>query len=137
MNKHHLALAALAIAMVGTTGCANQPKSNIGLVDVPRITSNWPKFQNYQNQLNADVATIQQSRASDNEKQRQLAQLQSRFQAGQNELTGDVTDAAKQVAGDRHLTFVFTRQYVGYGGVDITSDVEKILKIEEKATPKP
>jgi len=48
-----------------------------------------------------------------------------------------VRDAAKQVVDLRHLTYVFTRQYVGYGGVDITSDVEKILKIEEKATPAP
>jgi hypothetical protein len=32
---------------------------------------------------------------------------------------------------------VFTQQYVGYGGVDITPDVEKILNITERATPAP
>jgi hypothetical protein len=32
---------------------------------------------------------------------------------------------------------VFTQQYVGYGGVDITSDVEKILNITERASPAP
>ena len=46
-------------------------------------------------------------------------------------------DAAQQVANDKHLRFVFTRQFVGYGGVDITPDVEKILQIVEKATPSP
>ena len=48
-----------------------------------------------------------------------------------------MSDAANKVAGDKHLTYVFTRQYVGYGGVDITPDVEKILKIEEKPSPSP
>jgi len=50
-------------------------------------------------------------------------------------LTNNVRDAANQVASDKHLRFVFTRQFVGYGGVDITSDVEKILQVVEKATP--
>jgi Skp family chaperone for outer membrane proteins len=48
-----------------------------------------------------------------------------------------VHDAAQQVANDKHLRYVFTRQNVGYGGVDITPDVEKILQIVEKATPSP
>ena len=48
-----------------------------------------------------------------------------------------MTDAARQVASDKHLTYVFTRQYVGYGGVDITPEIEKILQIVEKATPSP
>jgi Skp family chaperone for outer membrane proteins len=52
-------------------------------------------------------------------------------------LTDDVSNAAQQVAKDKGLTYVFTRQYVGYGGVDVTTDIEKILKIEEKATPAP
>jgi Skp family chaperone for outer membrane proteins len=52
-------------------------------------------------------------------------------------LTNNVRDAANQVASDKHLRMVFTRQFVGYGGVDITPDVEKILQIVEKATPSP
>ena len=46
-------------------------------------------------------------------------------------------DAAQQVATAKNLKYVLTRQYVGYGGVDITPDVEKILNITEKATPSP
>jgi len=48
-----------------------------------------------------------------------------------------VRNAANQVASDKHLQYVLTQQYVGYGGVDITPDVEKILQIVEKATPTP
>ncbi len=112
-------------------------QSNIGLVDVQRIAANWPKFQNYQNQLAADAQAIDRSNRSTRDKARERAQLQQRFTQAQSELTRDVTDAAKQVAGDKHLTYVFTRQFVGYGGVDITPDVEKVLQIVEKPSPSP
>jgi len=74
---------------------------------------------------------------NDRDKARARAELQQRFTQAQTELSNDVSTAAKQVAADRHLTYVFTRQYVGYGGIDITPDVEKILKIEEKPSPTP
>ena len=141
MNKRVL-IAVLATSVAALTGCHGGATSggdggDIGLVDVPRITANWPKFLNYQNQLNADAQAIQGSRLSDADKSRQMATLNSRFQAGQSELTGDVRTAAERVATDKHLKFVFTQQYVGYGGVDITPDVEKILNITERATPAP
>jgi Skp family chaperone for outer membrane proteins len=128
-------IAALGLTLV--TGCSTAPKSTIGLIDTARITSNWPKFQNYQNQIAADEAAIQRSNSSKAQKAQQIGQLQQRYVSAQRELTDDVSNAAQQVAKEKGLTYVFTRQYVGYGGVDITSDIEKILKIEEKATPSP
>jgi Skp family chaperone for outer membrane proteins len=137
MNDRCLRAAFLTAALL-LAGCsAKSSGGDIGLVDVPRVTANWPKFLNYQNQLNADMATLQQSKAPDAQKQRQLAQLQSRFATNQTELTNDVRDAAQKVANDKHLRLVLTQQYVGYGGVDITPDVEKILNITERATPAP
>ena len=136
MNKR-LVFAALAASLMGMTACSKPPASDIGLVDVARLTSNWPKFLNYQNQLNADMAAIKNSNASESQKQRQMQGLQYRFQTNQTELTNNVRDAANQVASTKHLRLVFTRQFVGYGGVDITPDVEKILQIVEKATPSP
>jgi Skp family chaperone for outer membrane proteins len=138
MNKRALfALVTLGVTLLAGCSGGTSGSSTIGLVDVPRITSNWPKFLNYQNQLNADAQAIQQSHASPSDKARQLAALTSKFQAGQTELTNDVHNAAQQVANDKHLTLVVTQQYVGYGGVDITSDVEKLLNITERATPAP
>jgi Skp family chaperone for outer membrane proteins len=129
---------ASAAALVTLAACGNSAaKTDIGLVDVQRISQNWPKFQNYQNQLANDASTIEHSRKSDRDKAAARAQLQARFAQAQTELSVDVTAAAKQVAADKHLTYVFTRQYVGFGGVDITADVEKILKIEDKSTPAP
>jgi Skp family chaperone for outer membrane proteins len=136
MNNRFV-FAALAASLLGMTACSKPPAADIGLVDVPRLTSNWPKFLNYQNQLNSDVTAIRNSRISDSDKARQLQGLQTRFATNQTELTNNVRDAAQQVAGDKHLRFVFTRQFVGYGGVDITPDVEKLLQITEKATPAP
>jgi Skp family chaperone for outer membrane proteins len=137
MNNRFL-FAALAASLLGMTACSKPPQQgDIGLVDVQRLSANWPKFLNYQNQLNADMNAIKASSAPDGQKQRQMQGLQYRFATNQTELTNNVHDAAQQVAADKHLRFVFTRQFVGYGGVDITPDVEKILQIVEKATPAP
>jgi len=128
---------AAMVFLASVTACSTAPKSTVGLIDTARITNNWPKFQNYQNQIVADEAAIQRSRATNVQKQQQIAQLQERFVNAQRELTDDVSTAAAQVAKDKGLSYVLTRQYVGYGGVDITPEIEKILKIEEKATPAP
>jgi Skp family chaperone for outer membrane proteins len=126
-----------AALLASLCACTAGAKTSIGLVDEERIKANWPKFQNYQNQLSYDAQTIERSNKPNREKQRLRAELQARFVHDQTELSNDVSDAAKQVADTKNLIYVFTRQFVGYGGVDITPDVEKILKIEEKATPAP
>src|SRR5208337_4502133 len=128
-------LAGLTVA-AALCGCSMiQPSSSIATVDIARITANWPKFINYNNQLASDTDAINRSRLSPQQKARQIAVLQRRFSAMQDEVTGDVRTAAEQVAGERHFKLVVTREFVGYGGVDITPDVEKILKIVEKSPP--
>jgi Skp family chaperone for outer membrane proteins len=136
MNNRFV-FAALAASLLAMTACSKPPSSDVGLIDVQRLSANWPKFLNYQNQLNADVNAVRASHDSDSQKAREMAGLQYRFQTNQTELTNNVHDAAQQVANDKHLRYVFTRQNVGYGGIDITPDVEKVLQIVEKATPSP
>jgi Skp family chaperone for outer membrane proteins len=104
----------------------------VATVDLTRIQANWPKFINYSNQLAADTDAISRSAAPPRRKAEQLAALRQRYVSMQNEVTGDVRDAAAQVANQRHFKLVVTRQFTGYGGVDITADVEKILNITEK-----
>jgi Skp family chaperone for outer membrane proteins len=133
--KKLLVLVAAFLAIL--PACSGQPKSDIGLVDTSRIQAIWPKFINYENQLNSDGEAIRRSTAPQAQKQKQAADFQRRYISAQTELTDDVRNAAQQVAKDKGLKYVFTREYVGYGGVDITSDVEKILKIDDKATPRP
>jgi Skp family chaperone for outer membrane proteins len=116
-------------------GCAAKTDSSVATIDLTRIQNNWPKFINYSNQLASDTASINRSGASPREKEAQLDALRRRYVSMQNEVSGDVRDAAEKVANDRHIKLVVTRQFVGYGGIDITPDVEKILQITE-ASPK-
>jgi Skp family chaperone for outer membrane proteins len=125
-----------AFLLLAFAGCASQAQTPVATIDLNRIQANWPKFINYSNQLAADTAAIQRSNASPRQKEQQLEALRRRFVDMQNEVTGDVRNAAQQVASDRHFKLVVTRQFVGYGGVDITPDVEKILKITEAPAPK-
>jgi Skp family chaperone for outer membrane proteins len=127
-------LAACAAALCA--GCASQQAPEIATIDMARIQANWPKYINYSNQLASDTQAINIARTSPQEKQHDLQLLRVRYVDMQNEVTGDVRSAAEQVASDKHLKLVVTRQFVGYGGIDITPDVEKILRIVETAPPK-
>lgn len=130
------ALGALLAALIVTAGCTGS-HSDIGLLDVSRLTSNWPKFMNAANQLNADEAAIANSRGSTRDKQRRVIELQGRYAQLQDQLVGEVRTAAEKVAKSKNLKIVVTRENVGYGGTDITPDVEKELGFTEKASPSP
>ncbi len=125
----------LTVALATLAGCASQTDTSVATIDLTRIQNNWPKFINYSNQLASDTASINRSGASPREKEAQLDALRRRYVSMQNEVSGDVRDAAEKVANDRHIKLVVTRQFVGYGGIDITPDVENILQITE-ASPK-
>jgi len=58
-------------------------------------------------------------------------QLQGKYARVQKDLTDEVRAAATEVAKERSFRLIVTHQYVAYGGTDITSDVEKALKITE------
>lgn len=129
--KKQLLLVSLAAASFA--GCANS--SPVGLVDVNRIVANWTVYQSFQQQLLADEQSIAQSRAPNAVKQREAATLQKKYAGITDELTKQIRDASTKVAQQAHLTLVVTKEGVGYGGVDITKDVEKAMNITEKATP--
>ncbi len=98
---------------------------------------NWPKFINYTNQLRSDAEAIDRLRAPEAQKNQKRGALGKRYVDMQLELAADIQTAAQQVAAQKHMKLVVTREYVGYGGTDITADVEKILRITEKESPKP
>lgn len=135
MKKRTVAILFAAALLAGCGG--KSAAGSVGLVDVARLTSNWPQYVNYNNQLVADEQAIGQSRASNAQKQQQARQLQRRYAQIQDDLVKKVRAAASQVAQQKNIKLVVTREFVGFGGVDITPDVEKILGITEKATPSP
>ncbi|MGR4064979.1 MAG: hypothetical protein ACLQPV_05980 [Vulcanimicrobiaceae bacterium] len=133
MKTHRLILAALAGSLLAACGTS----SPVGLIDVQRIASNWPEYQSYQAQLQQDEQQIATSRAPVAEKRRAAAGLQVKYAQITIRLTQEIKDAARTVAQQKNLKLVVTREGVGYGGTDITPDVEKAMNITEKATPSP
>ncbi len=119
--------AALAI-IASLTGCGHT-QSTVAFVNVAVLQSTWPKFINYQNQLQANLNAIQSSRLSQADKQRELLQLNQQSTRWQIEVTNDVKVAVQQIATAKHYSLVVTRQGIAYGGDDITPDVQAALHI--------
>jgi outer membrane protein len=131
--KYHQRILLFCAALVA--GCAG--RSPIGLVDVQRIVTNWPEYQGYQTQLYNDERSVQARRESNGRKQREGLALQKKYTRVTEQLSQQIRDAAERIASQRQLKLVLTREGIGYGGVDITADVEKALNITEKPTPTP
>ena len=125
----------LLIAAAMLAGCGTS--SPIGLVDVQRIVANWPEYQGYQNQLISDERSIAARRESSSHKERDALDLQRKYTKVTDKLSQQIRDVAGKIATQRQLKLVLTREGIGYGGVDITADVEKALNITEKASPTP
>lgn len=135
-HQHNFVLALLLTTAAATLGgCGTS--SPIGLVDVSRIVSNWPEYQSYQNQLLADERTISSGRGNRAQKLRATVAMQQKYAKITEQLTQQIRVASATIAAQKQLKLVLTREGVGYGGVDITPDVEKSLNITEKATPTP
>ena len=131
-TQRSIILLALAATL---TSCA--PHSSIGLVDVQRIVSNWPEYQGYQTQMFSEERSITSRRESNSRKQRDAVDLQRKYSKITDQLSAQLRDVAGKIAAQRQLKLVLTREGIGYGGVDITGDVEKALNITEKASPTP
>ncbi len=128
-----ITFALTAAALLG--GCGTP--SPIGLVDVQRIVANWPDYQNYQKQRLVDEKTITAGRGNPAQKMRATVAMQQKYAKITEQLTQQIRDASSKIAQQKKLQLVLTREGIGYGGVDITGDVEKSLNITEKATPTP
>jgi Skp family chaperone for outer membrane proteins len=132
INNKHLILTLTAAILAG---CAAH--SSIGLVDVQRIVSNWPEYQTDQNQLLVEERSVASRRESASRRQRDTLALERKYAKITDQLSAQIRDAAGKIASQSQLKLVLTREGIGYGGVDITGDVEKALNITEKATPTP
>jgi Skp family chaperone for outer membrane proteins len=122
-----------ALAALTLTACAQS--SPVGLLDVQRLTASWPQYNNVQNQLLSDERAIETGRGSAQQKQKQAAQLQAKYSALSNQLVDQIKTAAAKVAQRKNMKLVVTREFIGYGGTDITGDVEKEMGITESASP--
>jgi Skp family chaperone for outer membrane proteins len=136
VKKSIVIIAAAAAALL--SACAQS--SPVGLLDVSRLTANWPQYNNVQNQLLADERAIETGSGSNAQKQREAAQLNAKYSALSQQLVDQIKAAAAKVAQQKNMKLVVTREFVGYGGTDITPDVEKAMGITEtspSASPSP
>lgn len=133
MKKSIVIIAALAALTL--TACGQS--SPVGLLDVQRLTANWPQYINVQNQLLADQRAIETGKASPAEKRKEAQQLQAKYSALSEQLVKQIKDAAAKVAEQKNMKLVVTHEFIGYGGTDITPDVEKQMGITESASPSP
>jgi Skp family chaperone for outer membrane proteins len=133
--KRHSQVLFFSLGAALIASCA--ARSPIGLVDVQRIVNNWPEYQGYQNQLVSEERSIESRRESTARKQSAALALQRKYGKITDQLSQQIRDAAGKIAAQRQLKLVLTREGIGYGGIDITTDVEKALNITEKATPTP
>jgi Skp family chaperone for outer membrane proteins len=124
-----------ALAALTLTACGQS--SPVGLLDVQRLTANWPQYNNVQNQLLADQRAIETGSGSNAQKAKQVAQLQAKYASLSQQLVNQIKDAATKVAQQKNLKLIVTREFIGYGGTDITPDVEKQMGITESASPSP
>jgi hypothetical protein len=133
MNSPRLArrmlIAGAALSVLSFSGCSHA-HSKVAVVNIAAIEQRWPKFINYYRQIQANYVAINDSKVSPAEKRRALAQWQQQSQRWQDEVSNDVRSVVKNIAGQQHYEMVVTRQGVAYGGDDITTDVEKALKID-------
>jgi Skp family chaperone for outer membrane proteins len=137
VKKQHIVIAILTAAVLaGCTG-ASTNNSPVGLIDIQRVVSNWTEYQSYQNQLTTEEQAITQGKGSNDQKRTAAMALQAKYGKITDQMTQQIRDAANKIAVDKGLKLVVTREGVGYGGVDITPDVEKAMNISEKASPAP
>jgi Skp family chaperone for outer membrane proteins len=136
--RTYIRLAAF-LACVGTAfaaGGCSAFHSQIATVNIMTIEANWPKFQNYANQLQASLYAIQASKLSRADKSQQLARLQDQSRRWQDEVTAELRATVTVIAQQRHYQLVVTREGVAYGGDDITVPVEQAMGIPT-ASPSP
>lgn len=129
--------AALLLTLTLTAGGCAAGRHEIAYADTQRISANWPKFINYQNQLYSDLQAIENGKGSEQQKAAQMAHVQSLYRHYQAELTAEVRHAAAMIAQHDRYTLIVTREGRAYGGDDVTKQVEAILKITERTALHP
>src|SRR5580704_15856442 len=106
--RNYIVLVTFAVcvaAALGEGGCAGA-RSKVAVVNILTIEANWPKFQNYANQLQASFAAIEQSKSGAPQKRQELARLQEQSKRWQDEVTSELRATVTTIAQQRHYQFV-------------------------------
>ncbi|MBP2649982.1 MAG: outer rane chaperone Skp (OmpH) [Firmicutes bacterium] len=146
IDKRQVKIVSLAVVvffLLGIVGIAASqssktyaaPSSNIGIVNYNAIIQQHPDTAKAEETLKAEYENLKKeyetrsASMSDQEKQDYQSQLQQRMSQKQQELLKEITDkvdaTVKGIAEAKGLTVVIDKNYVVYGGQDITDEVLK------------
>jgi Skp family chaperone for outer membrane proteins len=139
-----LTLASLILGgMIGVFLCVTSPavaekQINVGVIDIEKVRKEWPKFERYSQQLEAqrlaysilfEKASPNMNDAEKSEMQYQIGKIFDHSQGILMEvLTNDMGKAAQKVALQKGIDIVLVKQSVHGVGTDITEDVMTLLK---------
>ncbi len=117
------------LAVVLCTACSGHSQVAIAEVDVERVVTHWPQMQSQSDELVTERRALAQTAnvLDAGARARAQSELDVRTAELQIQISRAVRAAAERIAHDRHIPLVVTRDYVAYGGVDITDDVTKLL----------
>ena len=135
--KRIFPLLCFSLGSVGFTACSSTDSSGVATVNIERITTHWQKFSEYERELREESQRIEATTTNGDDHRLQLEALHNKYAALQSEITLDVRQAANKVADKQGLHLIVTREFVGYGGRDVTQDVEKELGVVETPSPEP
>ncbi len=127
----------VAALLLCLAACSSSSNSGVGTVNIERITTHWSKFSDYERQLTEESQRITATQEGDDARRQQLEALHTKYEALQSEITTEVRQAANKVAQAQGLHLIVTREFVGYGGRDVTDDVEAALGVVETPSPAP
>lgn len=141
-----LGIAGLAYMQMNTPTMA-APSSNIGVVDTNKVVmadstvvQNAQKTMESYNQELKQQFDQQSANMDDQQKQQLYMQYSQKMQAKQAELQqsigNQVQESTKSVAEAKGLSIVLNKDYVLYGGMDITDQVsKKFSELAKSAAP--
>jgi outer membrane protein len=130
-----LVLVGTSVAHPGKVYAAPAPAPSIGVVDYTNLVDHHAVKANEALKLEQEIAkreyTDKSGILNDKGKQDLERQLNQRVEQKRLELLqpilNDINAAIQKVAKNKRLTVVFYKNYVAYGGVDITKEVLKEL----------
>jgi len=140
-------LVGVVAVLVGGFAYAATPM-RIGVVDISYLMNNHPRANSVRAKIKAllreNQAKFDREVKAKKLSKKQQAELFYRMKAKLDKqekallanLFKDINLAIRQIARKRHISVVFEKRAVVYGGIDITQDVLRLLKLKYSSSKK-
>ncbi len=136
------------VVLMGGVVYAATPSIRIGVVDISYLMNHHPKANSIRAKIKAllrenQIKFDKEVKAKKLSKKQQAelfyrmkAKLDKQEKSLLANLFKDISLAIRQIARKRHISIVFEKRSVIYGGIDITQDVLRLLKLKYPSSKK-